>query len=216
MQIRDVGLYLSNSMDVSNQSFGELLRARRKENGLTLHDLSERLRADLSLISKWERGQRSPSESDVVKLAKVLKTDVRVLRIAWYRDVIITTIGTDDDAYEALKAAEGFVSEQKLSRKTTHRILKQLEDMLKQFPFVSRAWVFGSLARKEARFGSDVDLMVEYLADVNVSYIDQFAMAEKLSSAIGRVIDIVEVGALESFAEESAMNDRVLVYESGI
>lgn len=216
MRPRNIGLYLSNSMPTSNPSFGELLRSQRQAKGLTLRELSERLHVDLSLISKWERDQRSPSDQDVRKLTKALKSDARILRIAWLRDIVISTVGSSDDAFAALKAAEIQMADRKLSRNAHRRIHIEIETLLKQFPFVHRAWIFGSVAREEARFGSDVDLMVEYSVDSRVSYVDQFAMAERLSTGIGRTVDVVEIGALESFAEASAMNDRVLVYESDI
>ncbi|MFN4909027.1 MAG: helix-turn-helix domain-containing protein [Bacteroidota bacterium] len=203
-------------MSTSNPSFGELLRAQRQAKGLTLRELSERLHVDLSLISKWERDQRSPCDQDVRKLAKALKCDARILRIAWLKDIVIATVGSSDDAFAALKAAEIQMADRKLSRSAHRRIHIELQTLLKQFPYVHRAWIFGSVAREEARLGSDVDLMVEYSNDDRVSYFDQYLMAERLSTTMGRTVDVVEVGALESFAEASAMNDRVLVYESGI
>jgi len=54
------------------QLIGEVLRARRLAQGLTLRDVSEKARVSLGYISEVERGQKEPSSELLAALAAAL------------------------------------------------------------------------------------------------------------------------------------------------
>ncbi|NLC97488.1 MAG: helix-turn-helix domain-containing protein [Actinomycetales bacterium] len=60
-------------MTPMRQLMGEVLRARRRAQGLTLRDLSSRARVSLSYISEIERGQKEPSSELLAALADALE-----------------------------------------------------------------------------------------------------------------------------------------------
>lgn len=60
-------------MTVMRQFVGEVLRARRVAEGLTLRDVSARARVSLGYISEVERGQKEPSSELLAALAGALE-----------------------------------------------------------------------------------------------------------------------------------------------
>lgn len=64
--------------------FGEYLRSRRVENGLTLKEVAEALSVGISYLSDIERGRRKPfaprDRKRYLKLAKVLDVDAEEFR----------------------------------------------------------------------------------------------------------------------------------------
>ncbi|OUZ07959.1 transcriptional regulator [Aeromicrobium sp. PE09-221] len=59
-------------MTTMRQLVGEVLRARRLAQGLTLRDVSARARVSLGYISEVERGQKEPSSELLAALATAL------------------------------------------------------------------------------------------------------------------------------------------------
>ena len=88
--------------------------------------------------------------------------------------------------------------------------VKTLQDALRDSP-VSKAWVFGSFARKEERPDSDLDLLVELSSAVGLFAYS--ALINKLESMTGRKIDLVAEGSLKPFAREDVEREKVLIYE---
>lgn len=60
-------------MTTMRQLVGEVLRARRLAEGLTLRDVSEKARVSLGYISEIERGQKEPSSELLAALAGALE-----------------------------------------------------------------------------------------------------------------------------------------------
>ncbi len=206
------GHFLSNAMPATTATFAELLRRHREAQALPLRAVAEKLHVDISLVSKWERGERKPSRAEVSALARCLKADARELLVAWLRDAVVYTLGDDELALEAVQAAEAQVAYHALGRASMDRTIRRLKELLQEQPLIKRAWLFGSFARKEARLGSDIDLMVEYHPRKKVSYLDQFGIAEALTQVLGRKVEIVEKGLLKDFAERTARKDMILIH----
>ena len=59
-------------MTAMRQLVGEVLRARRMAQGLTLRDVSGKARVSLGYISEVERGQKEPSSELLAALAAAL------------------------------------------------------------------------------------------------------------------------------------------------
>lgn len=98
--------------------FAELLRHHREAQGQPLRAVAEKLQVDISLVSKWERGERKPSRDEVSALAKCLKADRKQLLVAYLRDKVMYEVQNDEFALDALKAAEAQVKYQAKARAT--------------------------------------------------------------------------------------------------
>lgn len=72
---------------------------------------------------------------------------------------------------------------------------------------VSRAAIFGSTARGEARKNSDVDLLVEFKK--RVTLFDMGGLKMDLEEKLKRKVDIVEYSAVDRRLRESIFRDKV-------
>ena len=78
---------------------------------------------------------------------------------------------------------------------------------------VEKAWLFGSFSRGEERPDSDVDILVSFDKNANVTLFTMGGIYMDLKNLLGREIDLVEEGTLLPFAVESAERDKTLIYE---
>lgn len=69
--------------------------------------------------------------------------------------------------------------------------------------------VFGSIARREARIDSDIDLIVE--APAGTSSFDFIRFRQLLEQVLGREIDLVEYGGLKPGLDDDIRRDAVLL-----
>lgn len=93
---------------------------------------------------------------------------------------------------------------------------KRLTDKIVRYfatqPIV-KAWVFGSYARGEAHSGSDIDILVVFDKEAKVSLMRHAKISLELSELLGFDVDLITEGTLLSFAERTANNDKILIYE---
>jgi predicted nucleotidyltransferase len=81
---------------------------------------------------------------------------------------------------------------------------------------VARIEVFGSVARGEAREGSDVDLMVEFLPGAGAGLFEMGALKEDLEEKIGCRVDLLSRRAVEQsrnqYRRRAILSNPVTVY----
>lgn len=102
--------------------------------------------------------------------------------------------------------------ESKMTSPYIKSILPKVRDCFAKFP-IDKAWIFGSYSRGEENESSDIDFLVEYSKDGNVSLLTTAKLYRSLKDMLGKEIDVVENGYLLPFAVESANKDKVLIYE---
>jgi uncharacterized protein len=90
--------------------------------------------------------------------------------------------------------------------------LPQLIDICRQND-VSMIGVFGSIARGEAKRGSDIDLMVRF--SKRKSLLSVVRLERELTEALGRKVDLLTEGALSPYLRERILKEMRVVYEKG-
>ena len=70
-------------------------------------------------------------------------------------------------------------------------VIASIENALSDFPELKQIALFGSLARQQAGFDSDVDVGVEAARSLSVE--QRMAMIEALALALGRPVDLVDL-----------------------
>jgi uncharacterized protein len=70
-------------------------------------------------------------------------------------------------------------------------------------------WIFGSVARREARSDSDVDIMVRWKRPV--SLLGKARLHVELERLLGRSVDLVNEGGLHWAIEPKALAERVMI-----
>lgn len=91
-------------------------------------------------------------------------------------------------------------------------IAKTLNQFFKSQP-VLKAWVFGSFARGEENEASDIDLLVIFDPDKEVSLLDHIGIQLELEDLLGRQVDLVTEGCLTEAAKKTADFDKIKIYE---
>jgi predicted nucleotidyltransferase len=81
---------------------------------------------------------------------------------------------------------------------------------------IETAWLFGSYARGEATDESDVDILVRFTENNDISLFDHAGMMVDLEDLLEKKVDLVEDGYLRPFAVKSAEKDKILIYERAI
>lgn len=76
---------------------------------------------------------------------------------------------------------------------------------------VTKAAVFGSFARGEARKRSDVDLLVRLTSDK--SLLDVAGLKIELEETLGRRVDIVEYSAIHPLLKKKILKEQIPIYE---
>ena len=72
---------------------------------------------------------------------------------------------------------------------------------------------FGSYSRGEESRESDIDILVRFDKNANVTLFKYIGIVNALQSLLHKKIDLVEEGQLKDFAKESAEQDKILIYE---
>lgn len=111
-----------------------------------------------------------------------------------------------------MRSTVNLKEESKMTSPYMRRMLPEVRDCFAKFP-IDKAWLFGSYSRGEENESSDIDFLVEYSKDDNVSLLTTAKLYRSLKDMLGKEIDVVEDGYLLPFAVESANKDKILIYE---
>ena len=104
----------------------ELLKKTREEKKILIKDIAKELGVDASLVSRFEKGERKPTKSQVIQLSEILGIDTRILLIEWMSESILKEYGYDDIALDALRVAESKVEYITKSRDNNSNELQRL------------------------------------------------------------------------------------------
>jgi len=91
-------------------------------------------------------------------------------------------------------------------------IVNKLNAFFPAYP-IEKAWVFGSYARGEETRKSDIDIMVRFDKEARISLFDYIGIMNDLEDLFHKKVDLVEEGQLRRWAQESAEQEKILVYE---
>lgn len=75
---------------------------------------------------------------------------------------------------------------------------------------VSKAGIFGSLSRGEAKKESDIDILVE-ISKSGVSLLDFIGLKLELEEALGKKVDLVEYTAIKPLLRERILKGEVAI-----
>lgn len=91
------------------------------------------------------------------------------------------------------------------------RRLRGMESMMRS-QGIAALWVFGSVARGDARPDSDVDLAVDFTDGAEPSLLKLSRLREEIEVALGRKVDLGERSAMTSSVAAAATRDLVRVF----
>lgn len=93
-------------MIIIKSEIGDRLRELRKLKKQTLNLVAENNKIDLTLLSKIERGERMPTEEQLVKLASYYGIDEQELKTLLIAEKIIKEYGISEETHKAISIVE--------------------------------------------------------------------------------------------------------------
>jgi len=207
--------YLNKISDMNSETFGEKIRRLRKKQKLSQKKLAAAIDFNAKSLSKIERNLQSAPEKIISPLAKALQIPYKDLMVKYLSEKIYYECKTLDYAQEAIEVVKRRLEREREG--TT--VLQKREDIIhfvQQFfaecP-VEKAWLFGSFARKEESYDSDLDLLVRYSKPNKLSLIDLIKIQQTLEEKVGRQVDLIEEGYERSHVKANIHREKVLIYE---
>ncbi len=89
-------------------------------------------------------------------------------------------------------------------------IQEQVVPLLKKHG-VLRAGVFGSVARGDAHSQSDVDILVEFDGNTEMSLLDFIGIEHEIGDVLGRKVDLVEYHLLKPRIKDKVLRQEVRI-----
>lgn len=80
----------------------DLLKIARENKNIRTRELAELTKIDQALISKFENGQRIPTEKQIKLLASVLEIDFDTLLVSWYKQKLLNRIDFNTQSIQAI------------------------------------------------------------------------------------------------------------------
>jgi len=195
------------------ENFAAQIKRLRKEKGVPLRVVAAVLEIDQAILSKIENGKRIATRENISKLAAYYNINEKDLTVSWLSDKLIDEIDNEDLAIEAFRVAEEKIVYRKTPQLSKEKIIEIIREFLKKDGRVAKAWIFGSFARGDYNYKSDIDMMVRFSNSNNISLFDYADLTFLLEEKLKMKIDLVEEGYLRPFALETAKNDLTLIYE---
>jgi predicted nucleotidyltransferase len=93
---------------------------------------------------------------------------------------------------------------------------KEISYILKEFfqdKPVSKAYLFGSYVRGEARENSDIDVLVELDYKKGANYFIFFDMQQQLTKLLNKKVDLISAKGLSAFIKPIIDSEKELIYE---
>ena len=199
---------------VKTESFGDAIRKQREEKELPLRKVAAYLDIDQAILSKIERGKRKATRELVLKLALFFHVDENDLLVVWLSDKLVYELKEEKLSMKALKVAEEKIAYKTMERVGRNTLIKQLRSVIREFPAIEKAWLFGSVARQDDTLESDIDILIDISKENAFTLFDMAEVQEKLRLLTSRRIDVVMLRALKPQVKERIQPDLKLIYEA--
>jgi transcriptional regulator with XRE-family HTH domain len=94
-----------------NMDFGAKLKKLRNERNETLHAVAVGTNIDMTLLSKFERKERIPTDEQAKKIAAYFGIDYEKLNVELTAERILSAYGFNDTTYKAVSLVQEHFSE---------------------------------------------------------------------------------------------------------
>ncbi|MFH1828474.1 MAG: nucleotidyltransferase family protein [Nanoarchaeota archaeon] len=95
-----------------------------------------------------------------------------------------------------------------MMRKEIAEIKRKALPLLKKYD-VSKAGVFGSYARGEAKKGSDIDMLIQFKG--RKSLLDLVGLEQELKKTLNRKVDLITYKYIHPRLKERILNDEIRI-----
>lgn len=193
--------------------FAGKIRELRLQKGDPLRKVAAFLDIDQAILSKIENGKRNATRENVAKLEEYYEVETGTLMVLWLADKIISELGGEEQALEAIALAEKRIGYQSSRPITKSQILKQVREYFRNHNKVKKAWLFGSYAREEHDMESDIDILVQVPAKKSFTLFDIAEIKYQLEKLIPIRVDVVMHNAVKPEILKRITPELILIYE---
>ncbi|MBN2729967.1 MAG: helix-turn-helix domain-containing protein [Bacteroidales bacterium] len=179
-------------------ALGSYLRKVRKESGRSLADLAKDLSMDITLLSRIETGKRDLAFERLAEFSTVYNIPENELQSLWMQ--------AKNNVEEPVVLYQAMVS-------SVSEIRRILSDIFKTDPRIERAFLFGSISRKQAHVNSDIDIMLEIKENEVITIFDLAEIKNKCEQKLNRKADINTRHSVGNDLATSIQPDLKLIYE---
>lgn len=194
-------------------SFAGRIRELRLQKGSPLRKVASFLDIDQAILSKIENGKRTATRANVIKLEEYYGVEPGTLMVLWLSDKIISEVGGEEQAIEAISLAEKKIEYLSAKPVTKAEIIKRIKEYFRNQNKVKKAWLFGSYARDEHDIDSDIDILVRVPGKKPFTLFDLAEIKHQLETLIPHKVDVVMEGAVNPEILGRITPDLILIYE---
>lgn len=194
-------------------TFAGKIRELRLQKGDPLRKVAAFLDIDQAILSKIENGKRTALRENVLRLEEYFGLVPGTLLVQWLSDRIVSEMGEEDLAIEAIRLAEKKIGYRSAVPVTKEHVIKKLKEYLGNHDKVKRAWLFGSFARDEQEPESDVDLLVQVPGKKSLSLFDLAEIRFELEKLIHLKVDVVMKSAIKPEILKRITPELILIHE---
>ena len=200
---------------MNSESFGELIKKKRIQNGKALREIAADISFDQSLLSKIERNKFLAPQKIILPLAKALDLDYKDLQVKYLSEKLYQELKNIDYSFEAFEIAIRRIELEKSGTSydlKRQKLIDNIKKYLNNIP-VEKAWIFGSFARNEESIDSDIDILIRFPKSHKIDLFEYVGIQQDLEDITGRKIDLVEEGQeLENIKPVIQLEKR-LIYD---
>jgi predicted nucleotidyltransferase/plasmid maintenance system antidote protein VapI len=195
------------------ETFAGKIRELRLQKGDPLRKVAAFLDIDQAILSKIENGKRTASRENVIKLEEYFRVVPGTLLVLWLAESIVSALGEEELALEALNLAEKRIGYSLSPQFTKEQVIKKVREYFRQNDKVRRVWLFGSYARGDHDHGSDVDLLVQVPAKKSLSLFDLAEIKHQLENLIRLKVDVIMKSAVKPEILKHITPELILIHE---
>lgn len=200
-------------IDSTMISFAGRIRELRLQKGSPLRKVASFLDIDQAILSKIENGKRTATRANVIKLEEYYGVEPGTLMVLWLSDKIISEVGGEEQAIEAISLAEKKIEYLSAKPVTKAEIIKRIKEYFRNQNKVKKAWLFGSYARDEHDIDSDIDILVRVPGKKPFTLFDLAEIKHQLETLIPHKVDVVMEGAVKPEILGRITPELILIYE---
>lgn len=200
------------NQDVNSKHIAKILKTLRTQKQFSQKIVAEKLNKSHSFISRIENNKRKLNQEEIDNYLEILETKkeryISLLETLLFFEKTQNEIQTQDYLINSVQVKSQI---QKKTRIEKNVLLKQLKTYFETQP-IKTAYLFGSVARNEHSFDSDIDLYLEFLEDYKLNLFYLSKMKNEITELTGKEVDLVLKGTEHKFIKENLEREKILIY----
>jgi predicted nucleotidyltransferase/DNA-binding XRE family transcriptional regulator len=200
---------------MNSQTFGEQIRRLRQDNNMSLRQLANKIDFDQSTLSKVERNEAILPSRFIKPLSDHLSVNYKELQIKYLSERLYYDLKNQDYALESLTITMKRLEKERSGtniKMKREKLINKITGYLSHYP-IEKAWLFGSFARKEESYDSDIDILLRFEKPNEMDLFDYVGLNQELEELVGRQVDLVEEGYVLDNVQDQIEKEKVLIYE---